>query len=140
MTPNEVFSLANLTVMPMWIVMILLPNWKITRFLIDFKIVPILLSLVYAVYIGMALAADGMMDFGSLSTVMALFTKENAVLAGWVHYLAFDLLVGMWILDQNRELGLHQLLIAPCLLLTFMFGPVGFLLFMTLRTIKKQKT
>lgn len=140
MTPNEVFSLANLTVMPMWIVMILLPNWKITRFLIDFKIVPILLSLVYAVYIGMALAADGMMDFGSLSTVVALFTKENAVLAGWVHYLAFDLLVGMWILDQNRELGLHQLLIAPCLLLTFMFGPVGFLLFMTLRTIKKQKT
>lgn len=140
MTPNEVFSLANLTVMPMWIVMILLPNWKITRFLIDFKIVPILLSLVYAVYIGMALATEGMMDFGSLSTVMALFTKENAVLAGWVHYLAFDLLVGMWILDQNRELGLHQLLIAPCLLLTFMFGPVGFLLFMTLRTIKKQKT
>lgn len=78
------------------------------------------------------------MDFGSLSTVMTLFTEENALLAGWVHYLAFDLLVGMWILNQNKALGIHQLLIGPCLFLTFMFGPIGFLLFMTIRTIKNK--
>ena len=78
------------------------------------------------------------MDFGSLSSVMDLFTQEHAVLAGWVHYLAFDLLVGMWILDNNKTLGVHQLFIAPCLFLTFMFGPAGFLLFMTIKTIKNK--
>lgn len=138
MTPTEIFSLANMTAMPMWILMIFLPKWKITRFLIDFKVVPILLSAVYAIYIVKSMLSGGIMDFGSLSTVMALFTEENTVLAGWVHYLAFDLLVGMWILERNKKLGIHQVLIAPCLFLTFMFGPLGFLLFIIIKTIKNK--
>ncbi len=137
MTPTEVFSYANLMAMPMWLLLIVLPKWKVTRFLIDYKIIPLALSLIYATYIFIAIKTGGGMDFGSLESVMALFTKENAVLAGWVHYLAFDLLVGMWIIDQNRTLKIHQLLIAPCLVGTFMLGPVGFLLFMAMRSIKK---
>ncbi len=140
MTPTEVFSYANLMAMPMWLLLIVLPKWKVTRFLIDYKIIPLALSLIYAIYIFIAIKTGGGMDFGSLESVMALFTKENAVLAGWVHYLAFDLLVGMWIIDQNRTLKIHQLLIAPCLVGTFMLGPVGFLLFMAMRSIKKLQS
>ncbi len=139
MTPTDVFSLANLIVLPMWLLMIVLPRWKATRFLMDYKLVPLILSLVYAAYIVIAMRIGGGMDFGSLSSVMALFTEENAVLAGWVHYLAFDLLVGMWMIKQNENLGLHRLLMAPCLLATFMLGPVGFLLFMLMRSIKMKK-
>ena len=138
MTPTEVFSMANLIVLPMWALLIILPKWKVTRFLIDYKVIPIILSLIYAIYIGISLSTGGMMDFGSLQSVMQLFTVENAVLAGWVHYLAFDLLVGMWMLEQNKNIGIHQLLMAPCLFFTFMFGPVGFLLFTIIKTIKKQ--
>lgn len=139
MTPSEVFSYAGMIVMPMWILMIFLPKWKATRFLIDYKIVPLLLSLIYAIYIIKGiLILGGMMDFGSLQSVMQLFTEENAVLAGWVHYLAFDLLIGMWMLNQNKKIGIHQVLMAPCLVGTFMFGPVGFLLFMIMKTIKQR--
>ena len=77
------------------------------------------------------------MDFSSLESVMELFTAEDAVLAGWVHYLAFDLLVGMWIIDQNKDIGLSHFLVVPCLLGAFMLGPVGFLLFMIMKAIKK---
>ncbi|MEO0527430.1 MAG: ABA4-like family protein [Bacteroidota bacterium] len=140
MTPAEVFSLANLTAMPMWVLMILFPNWKVTRFLIDFKIIPLLLAIVYAIYIFLAIRTGGGMDFGSLGSVMALFTEENAVLAGWVHYLAFDLLVGMWMLNQNKTLGIHQLLMAPCLFATFMFGPIGFLLFIIIKSLKQKRS
>jgi len=140
MTPSEVFSIANMIAMPMWILMILLPKWKVTRSLIDYKVIPLILAVIYAIYIFISLSGGGGMDFGSLESVMALFTVENAVLAGWVHYLAFDLLVGMWMIDQNKELGIHQLLMAPCLLGTFMLGPVGFLLFMILRGFKKSKS
>ncbi|QLG46899.1 ABA4-like family protein [Costertonia aggregata] len=136
MTPTEVFSIVNMAALPMWILMIVLPKWKVTRFLIDFKIIPLLLAIVYAIYICIAIRTGGM-DFGSLASVMELFTKENAVLAGWVHYLAFDLLIGMWILNENKKLGIHHVLIVPCLLLTFMLGPVGFLLFMTIKSLKK---
>ena len=138
MTPSTVFSIAGAIAMPMWILMIFLPKWKVTRFLIDFKIIPIVLSLIYTVYIILALQTGGMMDFGSLSSVMSLFTEEQAVLAGWVHYLAFDLVVGMWMLDQNKELKINSLLMAPCLFGTFMFGPVGFLLFVIFKSFKKK--
>ena len=140
MSPTEVFSVVNTIAMPMWLLMIVVPKWKPTRFLIDYKVIPLLLALVYAYYIFQTLRIGGMMDFGSLTAVMALFTEENALLAGWVHYLAFDLLVGMWILDENKKLGIHQLLLIPCLIGTFMFGPLGFLLFMIIRGIKVQRS
>ncbi len=140
MTPSEIFSLANMTVMPMWLLLIALPKWRVTRFLIDYKVVPLLLAILYIVFIGRAIQIGGWMDFGSLNSVMALFTEENAVLAGWIHYLAFDLLIGMWMVSQNKELKIHQLLMVPCLLGTFMFGPVGFTLFIILKTIKKQRS
>lgn len=139
MTTAQVFSIVNMAAMPMWLLMIFLPKWKGTRFLIDYKIIPLLLAIVYALYIFQAMQIGGGMDFGSLKSVMALFTEENAVLAGWVHYLAFDLLVGMWMVDQNKTLGIHPLLMAPCLFGTFMLGPVGFLLFMIIRGIKLKQ-
>jgi hypothetical protein len=92
MTPTQVFSIVGMMAMPMWALLIFLPKWKVTRFFIDYKIIPLALSVIYAVYIAKSLITGGMMDFGSLKSVMQLFTVENAVLAGWVHYLAFDLL------------------------------------------------
>ncbi|MDC6406540.1 MULTISPECIES: ABA4-like family protein [Maribacter] len=138
MTATIVFSLANILVLPMWVLMIFLRKWRPTRFLIDNKIIPIVLSGIYVFYILQVLISNGMMDFGSLKSVMELFTIENAALAGWIHYLAFDLLIGMWMIDQNKDLNLHQVLMAPCLFLTFMFGPLGFLLFMVLKGLKSN--
>tara|TARA_B110000305_G_scaffold58472_1_gene64764 strand:- start:65 stop:391 length:327 start_codon:yes stop_codon:yes gene_type:complete len=108
--------------------------------LIDFKVIPLALAFMYAIYIFQAIQISGMMDFGSLTSVITLFTEENAVLAGWIHYLAFDLMVGMWVLDQNKELKINQLVMAPCLFLTFMLRPIGFLLFMIIKTIKQKQS
>ena len=138
MTTSDVFSIVNVVAMPMWILMIFLPNWKVTRFLVDYKLIPLLLSLVYVHYIANSMLSGSEMDFGSLESVMQLFTVENAVLAGWVHYLVFDLVVGMWLLDENKTLKIHPIIMAPCLLGTFMFGPFGFLLFMGIRALKMK--
>ena len=140
MTPTEVFSIANMIAIPMWVLMLFFSKWKVTRFLIDFKVIPLALAFMYAIYIFQAIQISGMMDFGSLTSVITLFTEENAVLAGWIHYLAFDLIVGMWVLDQNKELKINQLVMAPCLFLTFMLGPIGFLLFMIIKTIRQKQS
>ncbi len=140
MTPTIVFSITSVIAMPMWVLMLFFSKWKVTQFLIDFKVIPLALAFIYAIYIFQAIQIGGMMDFGSLASIMALFTEKNALLAGWVHYLAFDLLVGMWMLDQNKELRINQLLMAPCLFLTFMLGPIGFLLFMIIKTIKQKQS
>jgi len=136
MTTSFVFQFANTLAMLMWVMMIFFPNWKGTRFLIDYRLVPIALSILYGFYIIQSLQAGGGMDFSTLESVMNLFTMEIAVLAGWLHYLAFDLLVGMWILDQNQTLKINHLILVPCLLGAFMLGPIGFLLFMIVRTIR----
>ena len=70
---------------------------------------------------------------------MKLFTNEWAVLAGWIHYLAFDLFVGSWEVRDSQERGVSHVLVIPCLFLTFMFGPIGFLAYTILRHFAANK-
>ena len=118
--------------------MMVFPTWKITRFLIDFKVIPIVLSLLYVFYIISSIIEGPAMDFGSLKAVMHLFTIEQVVLACWLHYLIFDMIVGMRMLDKNITLKIHPAIMAICLLATFMMGPVGFLLFIAVQALKKR--
>jgi hypothetical protein len=71
--------------------------------------------------------------FGSLAEVAQLFANPWLLLAGWTHYLAFDLFVGSWEAQDARARGIAHWLVLPCLLLTFLFGPAGWLLYLTLR-------
>lgn len=95
-------------------------------------IIPALLSVAYTALI-LVHWADAPGGFDSLSNVMALFTEPSVALAGWVHYLAFDLFVGAWITRTARAEAIPHLLILPCLVLTFLFGPAGLLAFFILR-------
>ena len=72
-------------------------------------------------------------SFCNLDGVVAFFKNPRAVLIGWVHYLAFDLMVGLWIKNDALALGINFWLIVPCLLFTFILGPVGLLLYLVLR-------
>ena len=72
-------------------------------------------------------------SFGSLDGVAALFVNREALLAGWIHYLAFDLLTGIFIVNNARKNGIGIALLLPCLFFTFMLGPVGLLLYLLIR-------
>ena len=74
--------------------------------------------------------------FSSLPDVALLFTNRWMLLAGWIHYLAFDLLIGAWEVRDARQRAIPHLLVLPCLFLTFMFGPAGWLLYMGLRAVR----
>jgi len=67
---------------------------------------------------------------------MRLFTKPEIALAGWIHYLAFDLFVGSWEVRTARSERIPILIVLPCLLLTFLFGPAGYLAFTGLRAAR----
>jgi hypothetical protein len=64
---------------------------------------------------------------------MQLFTREEAVLAGWIHYLAFDLFIGTWEIEHALARGVSRFLLILCLALTFMFGPAGLLTYFAVR-------
>ena len=69
----------------------------------------------------------------SLGGVASFFSVKELILLGWVHILAFDLLAGSWEAEEAERAGLSRTALIPCLILTFMLGPVGLLLFLTLR-------
>ena len=121
-----------------WILIAVLPRWKYTRFAVLSGAIPLLLSVAYLVLIVVFFgSAEG--GFGSLADVMKLFTNEWVVLAGWIHYLAFDLFVGSWEVKDAQVNGISHWLVIPCLFLTFMLGPVGFLLYNIIRLFALKK-
>ena len=134
MSPDSLFQLCNSIAMVGWIILIALPFWhQSDKFLIG--IIITLLSLVYAWLIinNFHLADAG--KFGSLDGVMELFTDKTLVTAGWVHYLAFDLMTGIWIKKNSMKYGISHWLLVPCLFFTFMLGPIGLLLYLLIRLI-----
>lgn len=138
MPVEQLFSLANYTAIAGWVVLLaspLSPRWAQW---ISGRIIPITLAVVYTALILVFWGqAEG--GFSSLDEVMKLFTQPAVVLAGWVHYLAFDLFIGAWECKTARAEGIRFWLVIPCLLLTFMFGPAGLLLFMLFRTINQLR-
>lgn len=138
MSPEKLFSICSTLVLPGWLLLIVLPRWKWTARFISGVLIPLLLGLVYLYLIAMNLAgAEG--GFGSLADVAKLFQNPNMLLAGWVHYLAFDLFIGSWEVRDARRLGIHHLLVVPCLVLTFLLGPIGLLVYFALRVAIKRK-
>ena len=127
------FSLASASVLPGWIALALAPanKWS-QRFAAG--VIPAMLALAYVVFLVDALRQPGAGgDFGSLDGVAALFANREALLAGWIHYLAFDLFVGAWEAREADRLGIPRWVLLPCLVLTFMAGPAGWFLFAAVR-------
>lgn len=138
MNAEIIFSIASLTAMAGWILLIFLPRWKGTRAIVLTGGIPILIAIAYLVLIVMFFgAADG--GFDSLENVMKLFTNRWAALAGWLHFLAFDLFIGAWEVKDSHEKGISHLLVIPCLVFTFMLGPIGLLLYFVIRSIKEWR-
>ena len=132
MKAEQIFPIANLIAMLGWILIAVAPRFVVTRKVVLSGIIPLLLSVAYLVLIVLFFGkADG--GFGSLPAVMKLFTNDWAVLAGWIHYLAFDLFVGSWEVKDAQARGIPHWFVIPCLVLTFLFGPIGFLLYSILR-------
>ena len=138
MKAEQIFSIANLIAIAGWLLLALAPKWKFTRLAVLSGAVSLLLSAAYLILIVLFFgSAEG--GFGSLPDVMKLFTNEWVVLAGWIHYLAFDLFVGSWEVKDSQARGISHWFVIPCLFLTFMFGPIGFLLYNILRFLLVKK-
>jgi hypothetical protein len=131
MTPDQLFSVLNLMAMAAWLPMILLPRVRWTATLLP-VVMPLLLAIIYVVLVAGTLArSEG--GFSSVAGVRALFDDPWMLLAGWTHYLAFDLFIGGWEVRDARRRGIPHLLIVPALALTFLFGPAGLLLYLAIR-------
>src|SRR5260221_12805869 len=133
LAPDQIFSIANLIALLCWVALaisLFAPRAQVSIQRITGLVVLGLFSIVYVFCIWRGFAGSAGGGFGSLGQLRALFANDAALDAGWLHYLAFDLFVGTWIVRQGMLDRLHPLLLLVCLPVTFMLGPVGFLLFL----------
>jgi hypothetical protein len=131
MTPDQVFAIVNPLAALSWLVLIVVPR---RAPLVTGLAVPVVLALLYATLIG-ANWSNTEGGFSTLADVALLFANRWMLLAGWVHYLCFDLLVGTWEVQDARARGIPHLFVVPCLVLTFLFGPAGWLLYKGLAAV-----
>ena len=136
MTAERLFSILNLIAMAGWLPLILLPKKRWASTVVPI-VVPCILALVYVVLVATSLpGSDG--GFSSLAGVSTLFANPWALLAGWTHYLAFDLFIGGWEVRDAQQRNIPHLFMVPVLILTFMLGPAGLLLYLAIRSLTSK--
>ena len=139
MSPDQIFGIANTVAAIGWLLLAVLPGREWVTRVVTGRAIP---GLFAALYVAIIAAAFGRAEggFSTLGAVAQLFANPWLLLAGWVHYLAFDLLIGNWEVRDSRARGIPHLLVVPCLVLTFLFGPAGWLVYASLRTRFELRT
>ena len=126
MTAEQIFSLGNGLSVVCWVLLAVLPNRRWVTEVVAGRVAPALFAVAYvAIVLTIFPRAQG--SFSTLAGVSALFANPWLLLAGWLHYLAFDLLIGAWEARDSVERAVPRWLLVPCLFLTLMFGPLGWL-------------
>ena len=138
MTAEQLFSVLNFVAMAGWLPLVFLPRRRWATTVVP-VVVSMLLALVYVALVAVALpGSEG--GFSSLAGVRTLFDNPWGLLAGWTHYLAFDLFIGGWEVRDAQRRGVPHLLVVPALVLTFLLGPGGLLLYLAIRMFASRKT
>jgi hypothetical protein len=131
MAAEQLFTICSFIVLPGWLLLVVAPRWRWTQRIAALAL-PLALAAVYLMLVILHFRESGG-GFGSLAQVSKLFQNPYMLLAGWIHYLAFDLFTGSWLVRDSERLRIAHAYVVPCLLLTFLFGPVGLLTWFSIR-------
>jgi hypothetical protein len=121
LTAETAFQLLNLVVLPWWGIWLVAPRSRLAALAASHGAVFVALAAVYTALFVVIVAGGGGGGFG-FDAMRARFAQADLFLAGWTHYLCFDLFVGAWILRESRRIAVEP---RPFLFFTLMTGPIG---------------
>lgn len=136
---SDLFVVLNSLSLPAWLLLVILPKWRTTQSL---TLVPIFVfAVAYPLLMWSFVSREGLdlSAFASLDGIARVFRNDVVLLAGWLHYLAFDLLAGRAMVQDSIAHQVPHLLVVPCLFLTLMAGPVGWLLYQGVKLVSAGK-
>ena len=137
MTAEQLFSFTNSLALLGWLLLVFAGRARWAASLVLGAVLPLLLAVIYSGLLAGHWGESGG-SFRTLAGVSMLFENHWLLLAGWVHYLAFDLFIGAWQVRDSQALGISHWIVVPCLALTFLFGPAGLLLYFLTRIARKR--
>lgn len=137
-SPETLFRVVSTAIVPGWLLLSLAPRARVTERVVWSGVYSLIFAAVYlALIVAFFPGARG--GFGSLAEVDELFRNPYLLLAGWIHYLAFDLFVGAWEARDGAGRRVPHFLMIPCLLLTFFFGPIGLIAYFGVRALAARR-
>jgi len=144
LTFENIYLWTNFGILPFWLMMIIIPNSKFTRFFVNSVILPIILSAVYIYVIYQAILLnepllDIFKSYSSLDNLYATFSTENFLLVFWLHFLALNLFLGSWISRDGVKYNMPRSLVFLPLILVYFAGPVGLCLYWIIRVFFAKK-
>ncbi|MBL4863376.1 MAG: DUF4281 domain-containing protein [Rhodobiaceae bacterium] len=138
MTPDQVFLIATYGIMPFWVLLAVAPDWKWTQTFVHSALIPVVIGIGYTSYVATGAFSAGGDGPITLQSIMDAFQVPEAAVAGWLHYIVFDLFVGAWEARDASRRGINRWLVLPCLFFTLMLGPLGLLLYLGLRVVTRK--
>ena len=144
LTFENIYTWSSFGVLPFWLMLILIPNSKITQILINSIIVPLILGSVYCYVLYHAFLSnepysDLFKIYLSLDSLYTVFSTESYLLIFWIHFLSINLFIGSWIARDGVKYNLPRKLVFVPLILTYLTGPVGIVLYWMIRIFYAKK-
>ena len=143
LTFENIYLIANWSVIPFWLLLVFLPSHQITDFFVQSIIIPLLLATGYA-YLSYNIYLDGNILGGfelysGLDGLYSMFANETLLLIFWLHFLALSLFIGAWIVRDSRKYFMSKKVTIPALVLTYFAGPVGLVFYWFIRIFFAKK-
>ena len=138
LTFENIYLWINFGVLPFWLMLIIIPNSKVTQILINSIILPLILSVAYVYVFYQAILLDEPL-FGifklylSLDDLYTVFATENFLLIFWIHFLALNLFLGSWVSRDAVKYNMTRGLVFVPLVLIYLTGPLGLVLYWIFR-------
>ena len=144
LTFENIYLWTNFGVLPFWLMLIIIPNSKVTQILINSIILPLILSVAYVYVFYQAILLDEPL-FGifklylSLDDLYTVFATENFLLIFWIHFIALNLFLGSWVSRDAVKYNMSRKLVFIPLILIYFTGPLGLVLYWLLRIFYAKK-
>ena len=143
LTYENIFYIANIGVIPCWFLLIVSPNHTITKFFVKSLVIPLLLSTAYIFIVYQIYVTENIFEvfniYLGLNELYALFSNEAFLLIFWLHFLSINLFVGNWIANDGRIYLVSKFLVVIALILTYLTGPVGLVVYWFFRILYSKK-
>ena len=144
LTFENIYLWANFGVLPFWLMIILIPNSKVTKVLVNSVLLPLILASAYIYVIYKTILLDEsifeiFMLYVNLDNLYTIFSIESFLLLFWLHFLALNLFVGSWVASDGTKYNMPRSLIFIPLILIYLTGPIGLALHWLVRIFYSKK-
>jgi len=144
LTNENIYLWTNISVVPLWVLLIFIPSSRFTGFFLNSIILPLILLTIYIYVIYKAiLLNEFMFDFfilyASLDNLYSLFSTDSFLLIFWLHFTTLNLFVGSWISRDGVKYNIPRRAVSVPLILIYFFGPIGLVFYWLVRVFYAKK-